>query len=936
MAAAGPRPCSSSLSRMQPRESLLVISSSPEFPSICDLLPTKKPALRSGSNGAPIPRDAPAGFTSAAQVWQSPRVSNEHINVSSDPNALRSAAPAKPMVDTAAEVSFEPAVAAVDAGLRMEAGSKPAGAKRVTKKTEQSRCQNTRKGALTEVSAAETNLPKKSGRKPRSKKDSAVLAQSTLPQGKVTKPRAECGQPKRKAETVSRHFAPQISAPEAVPKLMADPIEDEVVILEPAMKRRLDWTPPRESLSTPRVVDTPAAKELPSSASPVRVNVFKNLQDTYGRPSETAILTEEDDSTGATTDVLGKRKLIEMVTTGGNRPETPEVSPSKPKAAKKKPRTITELATAAYRQPDEHTVLSDKPKQDTLLGYLDVTDGETAAAAKSEAKTAKMGRRPAKPKPKPAKTREEKRRPLLLSPASAMRQVARQDFVFGTASQLAAEDDPELLRALHEAMMVSNQADSDPFADSSPVKGRLALRRKPGSGLWAAGARGEDGDLIDLEVLDLTGSSPLPRDYSLPQAPSPSHKAAAQGPSTKETCIEIGSSDTSLDLSASPPFLHVRSSSPSVAPAGARISTASEGDKSSDHGQKHPPSAPREADFEPPPSNQEQHQFLLSQPKSLGQEELEPQPKPNFELYTDARLAKEVASYGFKPVKKRTAMIALLEQCWSSQHTRGLASRSAQAPMSTSSTKQTASPSRTRGRPRKNSAMSTSDVAEAPAPTKRGRKKSSSVTESEVEAPQAEKRPRGRPKKATAAAAANQSKAKAPASPKRSKSPPKPAAPAPATPKRRKAPAKEVVEIADSESDSDSDDPFASSPITSPDKQDDVFSPPAVDLSVTEDTETSLVASPTDQQVSLFRYITQAVVTAPRAKDPANPSWHEKMLMYDPIILEDLTAWLNSGQLDRVGYDGEVAPGDVKKWCESKSVCCLWRVSLNGKERKRF
>ncbi len=40
--------------------------------------------------------------------------------------------------------------------------------------------------------------------------------------------------------------------------------------------------------------------------------------------------------------------------------------------------------------------------------------------------------------------------------------------------------------------------------------------------------------------------------------------------------------------------------------------------------------------------------------------------------------------------------------------------------------------------------------------------------------------------------------------------------------------------------------------------------------------------------------------------------------MYDPIILEDFTLWLNAGQLDQAGYDGEVAPGDVKKWCESK------------------
>jgi hypothetical protein len=60
------------------------------------------------------------------------------------------------------------------------------------------------------------------------------------------------------------------------------------------------------------------------------------------------------------------------------------------------------------------------------------------------------------------------------------------------------------------------------------------------------------------------------------------------------------------------------------------------------------------------------------------------------------------------------------------------------------------------------------------------------------------------------------------------------------------------------------------------------------------------------------------------------------MLMYDPVVLEDLTSWLNAGQLDRVGYDDEVSAGDVKKWCESKSICCLWKVNLQGKERKRF
>lgn len=103
-----------------------------------------------------------------------------------------------------------------------------------------------------------------------------------------------------------------------------------------------------------------------------------------------------------------------------------------------------------------------------------------------------------------------------------------------------------------------------------------------------------------------------------------------------------------------------------------------------------------------------------------------------------------------------------------------------------------------------------------------------------------------------------------------------------------------------------------------------------------EDNELSLTMAPDAKQEALFKRITEAVTSAPRSTDPAHPSWYEKMLLYDPIVLEDLTAWLNSGQLTRVGYDGEVNPGEVKKWCESKSVCCLWRVNLRGKERKRY
>ena len=97
-----------------------------------------------------------------------------------------------------------------------------------------------------------------------------------------------------------------------------------------------------------------------------------------------------------------------------------------------------------------------------------------------------------------------------------------------------------------------------------------------------------------------------------------------------------------------------------------------------------------------------------------------------------------------------------------------------------------------------------------------------------------------------------------------------------------------------------------------------------------------MLATPDGKQSVLFDGITEAVTSAPRSTDPSKPSWYEKILLYDPIVLEDITAWLNSGQLTRVGHDGEIPPGEVKKWCESKGVICLWKVNLRGKERKRL
>jgi hypothetical protein len=53
--------------------------------------------------------------------------------------------------------------------------------------------------------------------------------------------------------------------------------------------------------------------------------------------------------------------------------------------------------------------------------------------------------------------------------------------------------------------------------------------------------------------------------------------------------------------------------------------------------------------------------------------------------------------------------------------------------------------------------------------------------------------------------------------------------------------------------------------------------------------------------------------------------------MYDPIVLEDLTEWVN----DDVGV-AEARVADVKEWCLKKGVCCVSSATFRGRERKRF
>ncbi|KAI0599007.1 hypothetical protein F4775DRAFT_583446 [Biscogniauxia sp. FL1348] len=647
-----------------------------------------------------------------------------------------------------------------------------------------------------------------------------------------------------KTGTVSRHFTPtkeeEIPSRDNKGKGKADincgTLQQKdlgaTTSSEPALARRIDWTPPRTT--GPAVFDSdPDTRELYSSVDKAAVSkdVFPSLFDTYGR----ADTIQQGGGSGQQSqlEVLKKRKHIELVSTTNNEGRQPKgVSAPKATTVKKKTRTLTELATSRYILPPQPELdIAGPSTEESLLNYFD-EDGALKGLVEHQATVMSMKKEKAKPEKETAKSKRKKKagtenNPILLSPNSALKQSSNQDFVFGTSSQLVREDSPTTLRELQMAIRASNQIDSDPFAEPDS------------QGLWHASARDMDGDLMEIEVLDPEMSPVVVR------------KSVEENTSTSDTFVDIE------DILTSPANASMASTTVRFDQDASR-SIQSQVDK---------PAQPLESN----------HTELANSAPAA--------PRPNYELLTDAQLARQITSYGFKPVKKRQTMIALLDQCWASKN-QGYSSIHANT-ITTSA--QAPSPKKTKP----------VDSAASANPTK----------------------PRGRSKKNVDAGGPSTESAKPPKAPSPIKTQRTP-------PKRSRA---NTIEIADSETEGLT----SPSPKSSPDR---IFSsPPPLDLSLLdEEGDNTLMLSLDDERTRLFRHITKAVTSVPRSEDPLKPSWHEKMLMFDPVVLEDLTAWLNDGQLTSIGYHGQVSTHEVKKWCESKSVICIWRQTSRGTERKRF
>ncbi|KAM0441105.1 hypothetical protein ACHAPT_000410 [Fusarium lateritium] len=872
------------------RERVQVESSSPALPPLQDLLsqkPSRRP-IQSGSKATPIPDHAPSSFISARHLLTSTEGTGEAVSESS---TTTNRAPTEPIaagfIATDTPVS-KPAPRDDDIVIVQisEKSTRKPRKPRAPEATTQKREEPTQDPADTE---SQNGGKGKKASKAKKKSDEGVTAKA-----KTAKPR------KKQTGTTSNHFPPPPES-DLPPKAKKDDVH-EPLHLEQAPARRLDWTPPAQKTIISIDSDSSVFKQLASSETGQPMSAFKNFVGGYAclETSPQALTLASDEDLG----FFKKRKLIELVTAKEAIPSAaiPEKSPKK-KAPKKKARTITELATAAYKvptQPDPNAPTA------SILDHFQSANNTTTSAteqpkkAKSKANQRKRVSKVSKKKAAPPK-------PVLLSPSAALAQVANQDFVFGTSSQLAREESPTVLRDLQSALMQSNQADDMDFP--SPINSDPPEQR---TSLWDAAARDTEGDLFDIEVINLTEDSPRLLEENRGENPFGYFRG-----DNRTSALDSVADDVVSEGHVSFPDL----SDLMPSPGRNRQQEESEG---SPFFSDCDPTASIEMQRPAAEQTQARRDSLDLAADSLGRDaDTTEQPsRPNFEGYTDVQLAKEIRAFGFKPIKRRSAMIALLDQCWQSKTRMGQAGvhtstkRSASAPKTTQTGSLASAgvvAKRPRGRPRKNS-PSASEPQEPPP---------------SAQPPETPKRTRGRPRKDSLASSSSA------ASPSQSKAVPlsKKSVVAPKSPRRRKGAANPVIEIPDSNSDFGSD--LASSSGSSVDE---MFSPPPLDLSLStgDDTELSLTASQNDQKAVLSEYITKAVRSAPRATDPTQPSWHEKILLYDPIVLEDLAAWLNTGELSRVGYDGEVNPSDVKKWCESRSVCCLWRVNLRGKERKRF
>ena len=725
-------------------------------------------------------------------------------------------------------------------------------------------------------------MPPKKRRKKTEKPSGEERGQSKMKKHRIVKPRAIKDTMKIPTFKTARRSkddrSPERLLSKAVAKagVMLVSNKDEGLGIDTAVKRRAEWSPVKDS--------TDSVAERPLSACK---SSLTRTSDTMGKSQanfarllgDYTFANEGDNKTSVP---ITMQVIINEAPTTIRRIEVVNIEPTATstvvqakatKSLKRKLQTITAKATEDFVRKDASNVTP------TVIDYM-IQTPNTAKVKQARRKSTKSKTSTANSK-KAAETA-----PIVLSPETAMKATINQSVLFGTSSQLVREESPSDLRGYQQAIKASLEDPSLVHITnmSSPAPQRLnSLALSPSKSLWSAASCHEKTEFVDLANTPkaglLTESKPLAEEIS---------NQDASPVKAQDVWHDVGDMESPTS-------------------------------KPSDDAQGSVEKMDREPEQSLPRSLAEKALRARSKPTSAKGKAASTKTfsdeMPNYQGFSDAQLKKVIKSYGFKAISRRETMISRLVECWENKQSQVLQELHSNAILP--QTKRIPLPEQTA------TVTGTEETEPCGAAKKKGRPRKAIAAEeaqSKAKDPQA-KKPRGRPKKdppMTEKPTPKRSKAKAKPKDKSSKpatdvgdeiydsAPPTP------SPPRRRTPSKSAKTL--------------------------TLSPSSRERKVTKtiaDATTPTKDNPGDHN-RLHVAITQAVKSQKPTHDPKNPSWHERLLMYEPLVIEDLTRWLNVEGLPSVDEDDEVGPLLVKEWCESQSICCLWKENLRGLPRARW
>ncbi|KAI4758288.1 hypothetical protein E4T52_09550 [Aureobasidium sp. EXF-3400] len=899
----------------------------------------------------------------------------------------------------------------------------------------------------TKISKPAVKRPRKKAFESADTLDNDAAAAKPKPPPKPRKTKAPSKAMSVANDPIAASEVPIVDAPEVtdtgVQPLPQAEAPVEVLDLDPAPSRRRDWTPPTESALPPSFQqssdssplseppthgpeDNDVAGDAPTTLDFTRLMGDFGYQEDHPRPPPTLSRTPSDGPTTkrkrlepvdvSAADEPKKRKRKAVEPKEPKQPKEPKEPkpkpPKKPKAPKKKPLTITALATAAYLpQPavtdeDQTKLISDFfPQPQT--GAVDMSTGEVASAKPTG--STKAG--PTENKPAPKRKRAVKKVQITVpevhikldSPEAARENAKRQQWLFGSSSQLAAAESPTELRDLQQALkesedMISSQqmdisrATSCTHVPSAPHGTSLSI----GQGdrvLWMSAARDfEDSTFASDESRD-NDDSGLPN-AELQKA---QHLSSTTQPTLETHLIEAKPEIEVLTISSSAPkelespdsgyvdVDQIARSSPQTTLVPERLETdgptaaavvPARPDIISLDTTPETEAAPRRALGTRDPNTKITKQTLDSENKKLGISPRKTIAGPHVICLDSPEkrstgLLRDITDIAV-PTRSPVVLRRIVGDSPALSAREGARQRFLDSPALSAREEarkrhDAASPIRDALRP---SQARLHDIVRSPIlisppkaktkPLKSGpvaspascpRRKSMSPDDLPIISPP---KPRGRPSKFGPA--------------------PNPASPArPRGRARRPSIAEppsdylDIDAISDVETTANVPSPPRRLPTTPPKATLDFDVPPppplpAIATSTARCSAKQLLAEFPSIAPTLFPKITSTVRSIPPSRDHKAPTWYEKILLYDPIVLEDLTLWLNSQgvrleisvarpvkgkgkkKADEVD-DGEsvmdlvqeeLQPWMVQKWCEEHSICCLWKEGLRGGVRQKY